>query len=383
MEVGGCSHAKELRRAVAGKNGLTISTATFHLAASRLGYTSSTVNGNSHEEIARQYCVNGAEFRLPASRPSWFTAQLDETIRGFARDGRYLQMPSFHGAQAIGILSDYGGSHDEARFDTYTFLFADFGALHTFDESVKAIRDRTRLPRTREISFKALREGHVTAVIPDVLRAADMIPGLLFTLAVEKCVGSIVSCEPDAPAQIQAQLKSLGFQSWSNRQDAERLVRVLHSVAYWLSLLGKAGMKTLWMSDNDAIHGRSDSPEDFPNAYARVLPLFDAPEFSILGTAKSFEVNIEQPFLHEAVSITDLVAGAVSAYLTEMRGVAQSERRHPVIADILTLLGHQSPFLKKFTFVVQQEPDGTVATGVATINSTTRSMDGYVAVEFE
>ncbi len=345
------------------------------------GYAS-TVNGNTHEEIARLYCINGAEFQLPASRPSWFTARLDETIRGFARDGRFLQMPSFHGAEAIGIFSDYGGSHAESRFDTYTFLFADFGALGTFNERVKAIRDRTRLPRRREIAFKALREGNVTAVVPDVLRAADMIPGLLFTLAVEKTVGSILSGDADAPEQIQAQLRSAGLQSWGSRQDAERLIRVLHSVAYWLSLLGREGMKTLWMSDNDAIHGRSAFPEDFPSAYARALPLFNAPAFSIVGTAKSFKVDTEQPFPHEAVSITDLVAGAVSAHLTELRGVSQSERRHLVIADILTLLGHQSPFLKKLTFVIQQQPDGTIATGLMTVNSTTRSTDGYTAVEF-
>jgi hypothetical protein len=92
---------------------------------------------------------------------------------------------------------------------------------------------------------------------------------------------------------------------------------------------------------------------------------------------REWEVDAEQPYLHEAVSITDLVAGAVSAYLTELRGVSQSERRHLVIADILTLLGHQSPFLKKLTFVIQQQADGTIATGLMTVNSTTRSTEGY------
>jgi len=53
-----------------------------------------------------------------------------------------------------------------------------------------------------------------------------------------------------------------------------------------------------------------------------------------------------------------------------------------MIADILTFLGHQSPFLKKLTFVIQKQPDGEVATGLATVTSTTRPTDGYFAVEF-
>jgi hypothetical protein len=334
------------------------------------------------QEVARRYCVNGAEFSLPPSRPSWFTARLDETIKEFRRGGRYLQMPSFHAAEAIGIFSDYGGDHAESRFDTYTFLFADYGALGTFDERVKAIRDSKRLPRSREIAFNAQREGSVAAAVPEVLRAADLIPGLLFTLAVEKSVGSIVSGAPDTAGKIQDQLRSVGLQSWTNRHDAERLIRVLHSVAYWLSLLGRDGMKTLWMSDNDAIHGRSEFPTDFENAYVRTLPLFNPPDFSIVGMAKSFKVDAEHPVLHEAVSISDLVAGAISAYMTEQRGVPQSERRHPMIADILTFLGHQSPLLKKLTFVIQKQPDGEVATGLATVTSTTRPTDGYFAVEF-
>lgn len=333
-------------------------------------------------EIARRYCINGADLPLPESRPSWFTARLDETIRQFHRDGQYLQLPSFYGAEAIGIFSDYGGAHAESRFETYTFLFADHGGLEVFDERVKAIRDSTRLPRTREISFKALREGNVVAVVPEVLRAADTIPGLLFTLAVEKSIGSILSGDPNTRASIQQQLRSIGLQSWTSHQDAERLGRILHSVAYWLSLLGRPGMKTLWMSDNDSIHGRSEFPDDFENAYLRVLPLFNAPEFSILGIAKSFKVEVEQPYLHEAVSVSDLVAGAIAAYLTEQRGVRQSERRDAITADILTFLGHQSPFLKKLTYVIQKLPDGTEGTGPMRVTSTTRSTEGYFRVEF-
>jgi hypothetical protein len=337
---------------------------------------------DTREAVARRYCVNGAELRLPtAPRPSWFTGVLDETIRSYAREHRFLQMPSFYGTNAIGVFSDYGGSHGESRFDTYTFLFADYGALGTFDERVKAVRDRFHLPRTREIAFKALREGAIAAAVPEVLHAADNLPGLLFTLAVEKSVQSVLA--PD-PKVVRDQLRQAGFQSWDAPKDAERVFRVFHSVVYWLSLLGRPGMKTLWMTDRDNIHGRSDFADEFSKLYVNMFPQFEAPEFSIVGIAKSFEVDEEQPVLHEAVSISDLVAGAMSAYLTEKRGgVVPGERRHPIIGDILTFLGHQSPFLKKLTFVVQQQPSGEPGYGEATVVSTKRSTDGYLGVEFD
>jgi hypothetical protein len=334
----------------------------------------------SQIEDAQRYCVDAAKLPLTSSRPSWFTAQLDEIIRGTGRDGRVFQVPSFYKSDAIGIFSDYGGSHKGSRFDTYTFLFADFGALSTFDQRVKAIRVAKNLRPTGEIAFKCLREGSVSDAVPDLLRAADMIPGLLFTLAVEKSVGSVVSDDPQIEKNLQAQLRNNGFHSWQKAGELERLVRIVHSVAYWLSLLGRPDMKTFWMSDHDSIHGSANYPHEFQNFYALTLEQFGVPIPSIIGTAKPFAVERDQPVFHEATSITDLVAGAVSAYLTETRDISQSEKRHESIADILTLLGHQSPFLKKVTYVIQQEK-GQIVAGLATVTSTSRSRDGYIAFD--
>ena len=333
--------------------------------------------------MTMKYCVNGANFSLPDTRPSWFTAQLDDVIRSYNRDARFLQMPSFQGADAIGVFSDYAGTHKQAKVQTYSFLFVDFGALGTFDERVKEIRAHANLPITREIAFKELRSGSVVSALPHLLRAADQLPGLLFTLVVDKDVPSIIGSDPKTPKFIRAQLKALGFHSWQSDEEAERLIRVLHSVCYWLCMLGRDGMKTLWMTDNDSILGRSDYPEEFPMAYAGAIGLFDPPDFSILGTAKSFEVAAQQPYPHEAVSIADLVAGALCAYFSDVEIGNFHKKRHPAIGEILTFLMHQSVFLKKLTFVARRMPNNTVDFGLASVDRTACSIEGYSSVSFD
>src|SRR5262245_23486346 len=153
-------------------------------------------------------------------------------------------MPSFYAAAALGVFSDYGGDHREAPVQTYSFLIADYGALGPFDESVKEIRARWNLPVAREVAFKELRQASMAKALPDFLRAADLLPGLLFTLVVDKKVPSVISSDPKTREAIRGQLAALGFQSWHSAEDAERLIRVLHSVCYWLCLLGRDGMKT-------------------------------------------------------------------------------------------------------------------------------------------
>lgn len=335
------------------------------------------------KSMTRKYCVNGANFSLPDTRPSWFTAQLDELIKSHNREARFLQMPSFAGANAIGVFSDYAGTHKQARVQTYSFLFVDFGALGTFDEKVKEIRRRANLPLTREIAFKELRSGSVVSALPHLLRAADQLPGLLFTLVVDKDVPSIISSDPNTHKFIRAQLNALGFHSWRSDEEAERLGRVLHSVCYWLSMLGRDDMKTLWMTDNDSILGRSDYPEEFRSAYAQAMGLFNPPDFSILGTATSFEVATQQPYLHEAVSIADLVAGAMCAYFSDVEGENFHEKRYPAIGEILTFLMHQSVFLKKLTFVARRMPNNTVGFGLASVERTACSIEGYTSVSFD
>lgn len=334
-------------------------------------------------EVAKLYCADATAFSLPDTRPSWFTAEIDRIVRQHAAENRGIQMPSFWGAKQIGIFSDYSGDDPKSKVNTYTFLFVDFGALGTFDQRVKEIRQECGITATREIKFEQLRSGDMKRALPLILRAADQIPGLLFTLVVDKRVPSVIGIDENIDAALRAHLTGLGFRSWDSKGQPERLARVLHSVCYWLALLGREGMKTLWMTDNDSIVGKSSFAGEFSGVYAGALSVFNAPEFEIIGTAKSFTVENTQPYPHELVSVADLVAGALAAYFTDREGGSLHEKKRQQIGEILTFLRHQAVFLKKFTIAVQPSADGLPTCGVVSVARTTCSTEGYTAVEFE
>ncbi|MBL8635831.1 MAG: hypothetical protein JNM40_21575 [Myxococcales bacterium] len=338
-------------------------------------------------ELAKLYCVDATTFELPDTRPSWFTFGIDKLIQKHATEKRFLQMPSFWGAKAIGVFSDYSGDSPKAKAHTYSFLFADYGALETFDQKVKEIRQKCGILLNREIKFEQLQSGDMQRALPLILRAADEIPGLLFSLVVDKRVSSVIGIGKDTDTTLKTQLAGFGFRSWDGKGQAERLARVLHSVSYWLGLLGRKNMKTFWMTDNDSILGKPDEKgefKEFEEAYGRTLSLFNSPEFEIIGTAKSFAVNGNQPYPHELVSVADLVAGGLSAYFTDREGGSRHAKKHQQIGEILTFLGHQAVFLKKFTMAVMPSPspEAEPSCGLVSLTGTSCSTEGYTSVEF-
>jgi len=331
--------------------------------------------------VARQYILDPTIWRARIRRrPSWFTERLDGLLLNGGNESS-LQLPAFPSATNIGVFSDYGGLHKDSPVETYSFFIVDFGALGPYGERMKEIR-RTFSLNAREISFKERRSGAVANALPAVMRAADLVPGLLVTLVVEKTFGSIMG-GGDAPTEMLSQLEQHGYNSWSTPKAVEDLGRKLHCVSYWLSMLGREGMGTLWMTDNDNIVANADAERNLSSVLGGALTLFGAPAFRIIGTAKEFikEKEDEQPLLHEALSIADLMAGAVAAYFTERRGPAFCGKYCESIAEILTLCSHQGVFLKKLTVVVQRGEDGKEEVGVLTVDGTKCSKDGYLAFE--
>ncbi len=87
-------------------------------------------------------------------------------------------LPDLRAAPTIFIGSDYGGQHATSKYESYAFLFADlersegwFHARHTLRELF--------LSDGRRFSYKSLRDRRRAAVLPQFLRAIDLIHGLV------------------------------------------------------------------------------------------------------------------------------------------------------------------------------------------------------------
>jgi hypothetical protein len=311
------------------------------------------------------------------TRLSWFMTCIDQALTNDARREQ-IQLPAFPFANDLAIFSDYGGDHRESPVLTYSFLVVDFGALSEFEETMKQIRHEHGLGH-REISFKELNSTAIRAAVPRIMRAADRLPGLLFTLVVSKKYKTILGND-QALVVARSQLDAAGIHSWKHSKELEGVLRKVHTVAYWLSMLARDGMGVFWMTDNDNIVANEACVNDLRALLAGTLGTIGAPHFRLVGFAKQFPRADGQPYLNDAVAIADLTAGAIAASYTEMRlRDVHNSKKTPAIADVLTLHAHQGVFLKKLTVAIDCDADGTQQANTFWIEETKRSRDGYLS----
>src|SRR5215218_7019458 len=154
---------------------------------------------------------------------------------------------------AIAVFSDYSGDSKDALYNTYSFLFCSPHYLEYFEREMEKIRELYGLNTPfKEIKFEHLHYGPIARSLYDYLILLNnYVPGLLFTLIVDKRITSLFG-EPAREAQKYASkiLRENGFGEWKGKV-AERLLRVVHTISYFLALLSKDGQYIFWMTDND------------------------------------------------------------------------------------------------------------------------------------
>jgi hypothetical protein len=95
------------------------------------------------------------------------------------------------------VTSDYGGQHAASRFQTYSFLFCDLGNAQQWLHRKVRIRERY-LPEGRRLGYKEMSDGHCREAFFPFLDAADQLPGVVFTLAIDKQIPTLFGDPADA-----------------------------------------------------------------------------------------------------------------------------------------------------------------------------------------
>ncbi len=217
--------------------------------------------------------------------------------------------------KSIGVFTYYSGE-GPGRYNVYSLLICGMNMSSGFHDRVAQVRSDHSLG-DKEISFKDLNMGQIRRALPSFLEAADHLPGLLYTVAVEKGIRSVFGSEPDTPREIAKLLEEVGLGRRPSKT-AEKQMRVVHLIAYFVALLGADKQNVFWMTDHDEI---SPTPEQhqllMEVCFGRVLPLYQRPgtEFGTVGGALPFnERSVE---MNDRLSLPDLVAGCLGDYLTK------------------------------------------------------------------
>jgi len=201
-----------------------------------------------------------------------------------------------------------------------------------------------------------------------VLNAADKLThGLLLTVSIDKNIESLFGLnKKEAHSEIVAQLQENDLGKWKGNE-AEKLLRVCHPIALFLSLLGENGHKLLWICDHDSIN-EDGKERDFSHTqlvFKHTLAMYSDNQYEILGFAKPFDGDAGTSDL---LSLTDFSAGAIQEVLQSeitKKEINVSEEK----AKIVKWMGTESEFLKKVNLVFVKQDDGDWGVGAVELTA--------------
>jgi len=318
--------------------------------------------------VSSQKINKSGPFALPAITPEYaaFSHLLAHAI------SQLKELPDFSDDTKIAVMSDFSGEHKGARFNTYSFLIMAYNKVGPFETKIRELREKYGILKPySEFRFKDLTYGPRSRALPAFLHLIDnFIHGAVVTIAIDKHIGTVFGkSKKEAHASIEKQLRIMKLGQW-NGATAEKMLRICHVIAVFTALTTHDKQRLLWYCDDDAINAdtRDRRFEHMQNIFVRVLGMYCANNFEIVGFGKSFA---HKSHLDDLLSIPDLAAGVVQdllqAHATGIDSVPGSQEKEHLIRWIAT----QGRFLSKITIQISELPDGELGSGLVQIVSAT------------
>tara|TARA_Y100000296_G_scaffold49296_1_gene56473 strand:+ start:19687 stop:20754 length:1068 start_codon:yes stop_codon:yes gene_type:complete len=294
-------------------------------------------------------------FELPAIKPeyNYFCHLLGDVLKNLP------ELPDFSGDKKIAVMSDYGGEHSDALYQTYSFLFVAMDKTGPFQARMQELRQKHKIHNPySEFKFKDLRYAPRKRALPEYLRLVDtLIHSALVTVAIDRKIESVFApSKAAAKKEITKQLQDGGFGTW-NFQTGEKLLRILHILSAFTAALTHDQQRLLWYSDNDNINadGHERSFSHTQSLFGSVGAMYMTHGFEILGFAKSLA---DKSFLDDLLSVPDLAAGILHDLVT-FDDTGEDPPGDDGKVDVLKWIATSSNFLTKIHLRISPKSDGT------------------------
>jgi hypothetical protein len=219
-------------------------------------------------------------------------------------------LPDVRGGPFLLLASDYGGQHKASRFETYSYVLVDWIYMRLWEKMRRDVRDQ-HLSDGRRMAFKDLHDGKRQRALAPFLRAANTLPGILFTVAVNKTVRPTFS-GLDEFAQTLSH-------AWS-RSSLERLALISGIASVLIAGLAddaKPGQQTIWVTDEDEILPSKQRAADTLQALAAVMSTILPGNIGDL-TFSSTARDDGSRSLEDIAAIADLASGALAEVVTQL-----------------------------------------------------------------
>ncbi len=226
-------------------------------------------------------------------------------------------LPDFRKSDRLVVACDYSGEPKSYRYRSISVLIADGRALWVWD----ALRSQLRgecFREQRRIGFKNVTERQRSAALVPFLRAANTIPGLLFTLLIDKQISTLFRQEDE--------LDGTGANLFERCQaldpiSRERFFQLSHMVGISLHGLSHPAQDILVVTDEDSIVANESRLRLLCEAMARITSNYLTHTLGRLQvcTTKSDTGRLD---LEDLTAIPDLAGGSITecAGLRDERG---------------------------------------------------------------
>jgi len=222
-------------------------------------------------------------------------------------------LPDLRTASTILVTSDYSGEHSGAEYQVLSFLLADIERCQQWDKVRMELRARF-LSDKRRMSFKGLNDKQRQRALIPFLEAANSIPGLAFTVAIDSSIESLFA----GPAPLNLDNPDFAvFRLWK-RKPLEKALRIVHFISFLLAGLLRSGQNVLWFTDEDAIAANPERLGQLTDLLAWISSSYLTFNLGHLrcGTTKSDDGSRR---IEDLAAVPDLIAGAIGEQLHLVR----------------------------------------------------------------
>ena len=308
--------------------------------------------------------------------PWWIITVHEKLVHAVQRQDLLLPDLRALGNTSVAVFSDYGGEHDTARFRTYAFLVCGLQLARPFQDRMAAIRCEHDLGQS-EIAYKKFGKGRIVDALQDYLTAANnLLPGLLFTLLVDKRITTLFGMDtPERKARVAAHFEQEGFGRRKSMNN-EKALRIAHMAAMLTGLLTHSDQKIFWMTDDDSISANSPMARSTLRLFAALLEMYRRQDvqFGDVGGATPFAQR--HPETLDLLSLCDIVAGSLGHYMSERETVPRDQVKVKQGADtVLDWLPHQGIGLRKMNVILRQADNNAISFAALVAKSTSPPSD--------
>jgi hypothetical protein len=243
------------------------------------------------------------------SRPNFGLAAVisDVISRSQAVIGNGIR--SLRRSSSLLMFSDYGGAHKGARYEVFSYLVTTPSDLARFNAERVQLR-WAALGVERRMSYKALNDNVRLRSLSGYLHAADRLPGVLISFAVDKRATYRFN-ETYTP---DTAFGALG--AWAAKPFG-KLSRVGHLAGIVIEGLRADGQNLIWISDEDEIAPNATKHAEATQVLAHLLNHYCTGDMGHLrfGTTASDPGDL---LLEDLAAIPDLAAGSLNEILSRV-----------------------------------------------------------------